>query len=89
MIFRTLDTWDIALKVLMVELERICIRYNPSGYNLPMSWLPIIDTTRGKPGSMFNAYSAPCQAYNDRSQGYLTLTSQGGRTAFNVSCHWG
>ncbi|WP_454063698.1 hypothetical protein [Candidatus Nitrospira salsa] len=35
MIFRTLDTWDIALKVLMVELERICIRYNPSGYNLP------------------------------------------------------
>ncbi|WP_454061119.1 hypothetical protein [Candidatus Nitrospira salsa] len=36
MIFRTLDTWDIALKVLMVELERICIRYNPSGYKLPM-----------------------------------------------------
>jgi len=35
MIFRTLDTWDIALKVLMVELERICIRY-PSGYKLPM-----------------------------------------------------
>ncbi|WP_454063133.1 hypothetical protein [Candidatus Nitrospira salsa] len=35
MIFRTRDTWDIALKVLMVELERICIRYNPSGYNIP------------------------------------------------------
>ncbi|WP_454064034.1 hypothetical protein [Candidatus Nitrospira salsa] len=36
MIFRTLETLDIALKVLMVELERICIRYNPSWYNLPM-----------------------------------------------------